>query len=266
MKPDGKITLTIDLEDYTGIYAQNGRYIPMTKHILSLCDDFECKATFFAVGRIIDSAPALIREISERGHEIAYHSHNHIPLTEENPVRMKQESREDKDKIEQITGKPVIGYRAPQYSLTPETSWALDILAELGFVYSSSIMPTSLSRFGFKQTPRTPFKWPNGLWEFPLPVKKIGPMLIPYSGGVYLYLMPSFMSRKFISKADKDEVIWTYAHPYDFDRKETPQPMPSTPVWISKILWLSRKVAEKKIRKVISYGIGSPLKERLENL
>lgn len=265
MKSNKSITLTIDLEDPSEAYAPDGRYVFLTKRILDMCDELERKATFFVVGRIAYAAPELVKEIAAHGHEVAYHSHSHVPLTLETPARMKNETSIDKDKLEQITGKQVVGYRAPQYSLTPNTKWALDILGELGFKYSSSIMPTKISRFGFPNTPTIPFKWPNGMIEFPLPVKKIGPLAIPYSGGIYLYLLPNFISRAWLQGADDKEVLWTYAHPYDFDKEEAFHPMPNTPLWMSAVLWTARRLAEDKIKLILRALSNAPSLEHQVN-
>ena len=257
------ITFTIDLEDPSERYAPDGRYIAMTRRILDLCDAMGRKATFFTIGRIADSAPDLVRDIAARGHEVAYHSHNHVSLTKEDPARFKRESAEDKDKLGQLTGQKLIGFRAPRFSLTPQSVWALDILGELGFRYSSSIMPTDVSLFGFPDAPQAPFKWPNGMIEFPLPVAVMGKYRVPYLGGVYLYTMPFFILRSFLAKAKRDEVLWTYTHPYDFDRDESFGRMPNTPMWIALTLWLARRNAAGKVRKVLELGSAPPLRDRL---
>lgn len=256
------ITFTIDLEDPTERYDPNARYIAMTRRILDMCAEIECRATFFTVGKIAMATPDLIQDIAARGHEIAYHSHAHIPLTQESPERFKHESKEDKDRLEQLAGKSVIGFRAPAFSLTPQTVWALDILKELGFQYSSSIMPTRLSRYGFPDAPRTPFKWPNGLVELPLPVARCGPLLLPYLGGIYMYALPSALTYLWATRADRHEMLWTYTHPYDFDREEKFAPMANTPAWASFILWVSRRVADKKIKTVLGWGNAPSLGER----
>ncbi len=257
------ITLTIDLEDPTERYTPDGRYVAMTRRILDLCDQTNRKATFFTIGRIAHSAPDLLRDIAAHGHEIAYHSHNHVSLTKEDPVRFRRESAEDKDRMEQITGQEIIGFRAPRFSLTPHSLWALDILGELGFRYSSSIMPTDVSLFGFPDAPQKPFKWPNGMVEFPLPVANLGKYKVPYLGGIYLYTMPMFIVRSLVKKSKSDEVLWTYTHPYDFDSDEKFRRMPNTPLWVSFILWLARRYAAPKIRKVLDMGAAQTLGERL---
>ena len=258
-----RITFTIDLEDPSELYLAEGRYVAMTERLLDLCDETGRKATFFTVGRVAQAAPQLIRTIANKGHEIAYHTHNHVPLTKESPDRFLRESAEDKDLLEQLSGKPIIGFRAPRFSLTPQTLWALDILGELGFRYSSSIMPTSVSLFGFPDAARTPFSWANGMIEFPLPVAEIGTYRLPYLGGIYLYTMPFLALRRFVAQAEAREVLWTYTHPYDFDREEKFSRTPNTPLWINIILWLARRQASSKIHRVLSLGDAPPLGERL---
>ncbi len=257
------ITFTVDLEDPTERYETDGRYVLMTQRLLNLCDEFRCRATFFTIGRIATSAPNLIKDISRRGHEIAYHSHAHVPLTQEEPNRFRQESEIDISRFEQLIGKKVIGFRAPQFSLTPQCLWALDILAELGFRYSSSLMPTFLSRYGYPGAPRQPFKWPNGIIELPLPVANFGPCPIPYLGGIYLYALPLALTRFWKRRALLGEVLWTYTHPYDFDREVSFLHMPHVPHWINIVLGAARYVAETKIRGILTDGHALPLGERL---
>lgn len=245
------LRLTIDFEDPSFVYEPEGRYVAMTRRVLDFCDAHNAKATFFTVGRIASAAPDLVRDIAARGHEIGYHSHTHLPLTQEHPEIFFREAYVDKDRLEQITGTPVLGFRAPCYSLTPQTLWAAEKLQKLGFLYSSSLMPTSISRFGMKKAPQSPFRWPCGMIEFPLPVHKLGPLKIPYLGGIYLYAMPFQTVKKWISQTSSDEVLWTYAHPYDFDREESFHGMPETPLWVSLILWLARRRATPQIERLL---------------
>ncbi|MFY9288503.1 MAG: polysaccharide deacetylase family protein [Alphaproteobacteria bacterium] len=260
------ISFTIDLEDYTGQYEPDGRYVIMTRRILDLCDSINCKATFFIVGRVAEGAPRLIQEIASKGHEVAYHSHNHVSLTEETPERFKRESDIDKDRFEQLIGSRIIGFRAPRFSLTPESQWAIDVLGDLGFRYSSSLMPTHLSRFGFPGASRGVSQWPNGMVEVPLPVADLGPMRIPYLGGIYLYALPSFLTRHWLKRANHGEMLWTYTHPYDFDLEEQFRPMVGEPFWVSAVLWGARSFAEKKVCKLLSQGTAPPLGLRVIKL
>jgi polysaccharide deacetylase family protein (PEP-CTERM system associated) len=258
------ITFTIDLEDPTERYAADGRYVALTRRILALCDQMNRKATFFTVGQLAQAAPQLLQDIASRGHEIAYHSHAHRPLTDEEPERFRRESAEDKDRMEQLTGQKIVGFRAPRFSLTPQSVWALDILRDLGFAYSSSVIPTDLWLFGFPEVPQTPFKWPNGMIEFPLPTARLGKYRIPYLGGIYLYTMPGFALAGFLARAHADEILWTYTHPYDFDSGEKFAPMPHTPLWIAYVLWLARRRAASQIRKILEKAPSAPpLRDRI---
>ena len=257
------VTLTIDLEDPTGAYAADSRYVAMTQKLLDFCDERQRRATFFPVGRVAEAAPGLVKTIAARGHEIAYHTHNHVPLTKESPEIFRRESRADKERLEQLSGKPVIGFRAPGFSLTRKSLWALDVLSELGFRYSSSIMPTNISRFGLPNAPCTPFLWPNGMIELPLPVASLGPLRMPYVGGIYLYALPFWVVRGLLLRANSKELHWTYAHPYDFDTEEAFKPMPDTPLWMSLVLWLARRRAPTHIRRVLELGEAGTLGERI---
>jgi len=261
-----KISFTVDLEDPSERYAPQGRYVAMTRRLLALCDELDCRATFFTVGLLARAAPDLVKAIAAQGHEIAYHSHAHVSLTRQDLQSFRAETSADKDFIEQLIGKPVLGFRAPRFSLTPQSVWATAVLADMGFRYSSSVMPTGLSRFGFAATPRTPFLWPSGLLELPLPVAACGPLAIPYLGGIYLYAMPALLTRRWLNAAPPESLLWTYTHPYDFDVTERFAPMPHTPLWVSLVLWLARRRAEPQLRRVLTGRAATTLGERAAQL
>lgn len=258
------ITLTIDLEDASGRYESDGRYVAMSRRILSMCDEIGCKATFFVVGRVAEAAPDLIREIALKGHEIASHSYAHCSLQNDTYANVIRSLRQDRDGLEQLAGYPVVGYRAPCFSLTPSTLWIVDALWESGFHYSSSVMPTWISRHGFSGLPAVPFLWPNGLIEFPLPTHHVAGLRLPYLGGIYLYSWPGFLPIRWAKRASAENILWTYAHPYDFDRDEPWSSMQGTPLWINAILRAARGAAERKVRRVLmACGAAVPLRDRL---
>ena len=119
-------------------------------------DELGTSGTFFVVGKLARSQPEFIAEIAARGHEIAYHSHAHIPLDRDTPNNFRKETEADKAFIEETTGQPVVGYRAPVWSLVKETVWAVDALKELGFEYSSSVLPAPNPLYGFAGAPMEP--------------------------------------------------------------------------------------------------------------
>jgi polysaccharide deacetylase family protein (PEP-CTERM system associated) len=250
--------LTVDFEDSTEAYEINGRHVAMTYRLLSLFRDQQRRATFFTVGRMALSAPDLIREIAHEGHEIAYHSHAHLSLTEESPEIFKRETYVDKDRLEQLTGTSVVGFRAPRFSLGPRTLWATALLRDLGFRYSSSIMPTHLSRFGFVDAPRQPFLWPAGLVEFPLPVYGPRRWGVPFTGGIYLYLSPFWLVAKRAAALTPAHAPWTYMHPYDLDTERRFKNMPNTPLWVRLLLSLAGLRAPAQIRRLLTLCGTSP--------
>lgn len=253
-----KISLTIDLEDPSGGYSSEGRYVRATHKVLDFCDEFGRLATFFVVGKLAAAAPDLIQEIAARGHEIAYHSHEHIVLTKETPLHFKKKAAEDRDFLEQLIGQRVVGFRAPCFSLNMNNQWVTDILAELGFTYSSSVMPTRISRYGMPDAPKGPFRWPSGLLELPLPVAKLGPLHLPFSGGIYLYSLPFPVTQALLKRAPT-EALWTYAHPYDFDVHEPFQRMAGTSWGVSLFLWYMRIFVHKKMQKMLILHQNGPL-------
>ena len=260
MAPMAAITITLDVEDHLGRYDATGRYVDNTRRILAFLRERKVRGTFFVVGRIGEVAPWLVREIVATGHEVACHSYRHVPLHRETPASFRAGTRRAKDALEQAGGVPVSGYRAPIFSLTPRTLWAVDELAGLGFHYSSSILPAPHPLHGFPGAPRTPFRWPNGLVEYPVPLAQLGPAALPFLGGIYLRYLPAWLVYRW-ARAHPGEVLWTYLHPYDFDAAEPYARMPDTAAWVSLLLWLNRRGTWTKLAGLLEQGTGKPLGE-----
>ena len=261
--PRTAITVTLDIEDHLGRYEAAGRYVDNTRRILAFLAERNVRATCFVVGRIAEAAPGLVREIAA-GHELACHSLRHTPLDRETPATFRTDTRRAKDLLEQAGGVPVLGYRAPIFSLTARTAWALPELAELGFRYSSSVIPAVGALYGFPGVPPTPFRWPSGLVEFPVPVARFGPARLPFLGGVYLRYLPGWLIRR-AARSLPDRVLWTYMHPYDFDADEPYSRMPDTALWVSLMLWFNRGGTWNKLAQVLELGVGKPLGELAGN-
>jgi len=245
------ITFTLDLEDHRPNDKYKKRYPEITRQVLSLLDENSVKGTFFVVGAIANDTPDLIKEIANKGHELAFHSYAHQQLQDETPERFKQETALGKKILEDISGQEVIGYRAPVFSLTKNTMWALDTLSELGFKYSSSVLPASNPLNGFPDVPKNPFYWPNDLLEIPVPVANIGPVSIPYLGGVYLRYLPKSLIKKIIELSNGKN-LWTYCHPYDFDSDEPFFKIKGAGLLTSLILWFNRSNTQDKISFLLS--------------
>jgi polysaccharide deacetylase family protein (PEP-CTERM system associated) len=247
-----RLTFTLDLEDHRPNASHAKRYPDITRAILEFLEVRGIEATVFVLGRLAREDPALIREIAQAGHEIAFHSFAHVHLTEETPERFERETADNKEFLEDLIGRPVIGYRAPAFSLTEDSLWAVDSIRELGFTYSSSVLPVKSPIFGYPKAPRRPFLWPNGLLEIPAPIAHIGAFAIPFLGGFYLRYLPPKLVRRFLMRGDLHQCYWTYCHPYDFDNGERFYKMEGTSLATSLLLWFNRKNTFKKLDALFS--------------
>jgi polysaccharide deacetylase family protein (PEP-CTERM system associated) len=185
--------------------------------VLELLARHDCRATFFFLGRIARTAPALVRRVAEAGHEIGCHSLYHHRLTGQSPEEFREAVRAAKAYLEEAGGRPVLGFRAPDFSIVRESCWALDELLAAGFAYDSSVVPTTVHDvYGMADIPRAIFRWPNGLVEFPLPVVRFGRVALPIGGGGYFRLYPLFWTRWFLRRRMRRGVPTVfYIHPYE---------------------------------------------------
>lgn len=253
------IAFTLDLEDHTNTYAPDGRWVVNSHAILDWCAAHKIKGTFFAVGRAV-VAPALLQRIVADGHELALHSYDHIHLTKEDPATFCAKLSVAKEQFEDRAGAAILGFRAPQFSLTPNSQWVLDDLKALGFSYSSSIIPGKGMFQGFPGKPLTPFQWENGVWEFPVPVFCFPPLALPFLGGVYLRYFPLALVRFLNAQQPKDVVRWTYLHPYDIDEDEGfIRLADGTPYWANWLLMHKRKGFLDKLAKLMRGNEAVPL-------
>lgn len=244
------VLFTLDVEDHTQKYSPDGRYVSNTLQLLEGLGAAGVRGTCFFVGRVAEAAPELVREAVSHGHEIACHSWAHRPLDMDEPINFRNETLRAKLILEDLSGKQVTGFRAPIFSLIPRTLWALDVLHELGFTYSSSVLPASNPLYGFKQAPRFPFKWTCGLAELVCPVADIGPARLPYLGGVYFRYLPLPLIRQ-LQARNAGTCNWTYCHPYDFDYEEPFVRFAGANLATSLLLWFNRRSALEKLKRIL---------------
>jgi polysaccharide deacetylase family protein (PEP-CTERM system associated) len=230
--------LTIDVEDYfqvnafAGIIRQDqwGSY-PLrvdtnTRRILDILDSFSITATFFILGWVADRLPALTKEIQRRGHEIACHGYGHELIYAIGPERFRADICRSKKLLEDQCGVKVNGYRAPSYSITKQSLWALDILVEEGFSYDSSIFPVMHDTYGIPDAQRFPYTLKTSagpLVEFPLTTLPLHfgnkEVRLPIAGGGYLRLFPARLLAwgiKRINEIEKQPAV-LYFHPWEID-------------------------------------------------
>lgn len=228
--------LTIDVEEYFQVHAFS-RVIPTsswdsrppavvenTDRILDLLDERGLNATFFCLGWIAERNPDLIRSIRSRGHEVACHGYLHQMISLQGPSGFREDVSRAKDVLEDCIGEPVIGYRAPTYSITGSTFWALDILEELGFRYDSSIFPIHHDNYGIPDAPRTPHRIAgHTLVEFPISTLRIGKVNLPVSGGGYFRLLPYPVTRFALKSIQREGLPFIfYIHPWELN-PDTPR-------------------------------------------
>ncbi len=261
----GLVTFTLDVEDYTAPGGEP-RALDTTRRILEFLAERGVRGTFFVVGELADAQPRLVKEIAAGGHEIGLHSYRHTPLTEAEPSAFAREVGDARRRLEDLAGQAVSGFRAPAFSLVASSVWVTRVLPELGFGYSSSVLPARSPLFGFPGRPRTPHRWPSGLLELPCPVTDVGPITNPYLGGIYFRVLPWTAVRYGLSRAHPDELLWAYCHPYDFDPDEPFQPRPDLGPWKSRLQWINRRRMFDRVDRLLARGSGAPLGERIDGL
>jgi polysaccharide deacetylase family protein (PEP-CTERM system associated) len=226
---------TIDVEDYYHVSAlasaiprstwndRDSRVAASTDRILAMLDEKRIKGTFFVLGWVADKVPQLVKRIASLGHEVACHGYSHELIYRQTPAVFAEETRRSKTLLEDLTGMPVIGYRAASFSITPRSLWALDTLIEQGFVYDSSIFPVRHDRYGMPGAERAPgfVHAPSGgrIAEFPMSTAAFGPVRVPVSGGGYFRLLPYWFTRAGLrSINEQDGLPFTfYLHPWEID-------------------------------------------------
>ena len=226
--------LTIDVEDYFQVAAfedivnpgdwdlMEQRVVRNTRQLLDTLKSRGVLATFFVVGWIADRFPQLVAEIGEHGHEIGCHSYWHRKIFTLDRTEFHADTLRVKSILEGITGKPVLGYRAPSYSITEKSLWALDTLKELGFTYDSSIFPVHHDNYGIPGAPRFAFSHPNGLLEYPISTALFLGCNIPVSGGGYFRLFPYWFTRLALRTINHKETkpFVFYLHPWEIDPEQ----------------------------------------------
>jgi polysaccharide deacetylase family protein (PEP-CTERM system associated) len=213
--PEPPLALSVDVEDYYQVQAfahivsreswgtYPSRVARNTRRLLDLFQETNAQATFFVLGWVARAEPGLVREIASRGHEVASHGMDHRMLTELTPSEFRTQARDSRALLEDLAQAPVIGFRAPSYSVREQTLWAIGILAETGYSYDSSVYPIARRRYGWPRGPwrpgtiHAPGVDGNGaatLTEFPLPTIPLGPIRFPVLAGAYLRLLPRWVS------------------------------------------------------------------------
>jgi polysaccharide deacetylase family protein (PEP-CTERM system associated) len=232
--------LSIDVEDYFHVEAFASAVSPQNwfrfasrveknvELILEILAGRETKGTFFVLGWVAERFPGLVRRIADSGHEIGCHGYGHQHIRRQTHEQFREDIRRARECLADQAQKPVLGYRAPSFSIIKSTLWALDVLGEEGFRIDSSIFPVQHDLYGMPDSDRFPH-WRNGILEFPPTTIRMAKNNLGVAGGGYLRLLPYRFTRWAIRHINEVEgqPVMVYFHPWELDPK---QPRISAPL------------------------------------
>jgi polysaccharide deacetylase family protein (PEP-CTERM system associated) len=224
--------LTVDVEDYFQVAAFEDRIsrddwgrIPCrvetnTNRVLDIFSERGVKGTFFVLGWVAERYPQLVRRIVADGHELGSHGYDHVRVHNFDHAQLREDLLRTKGLLEQAGGTEVLGYRAPSYSIGERNLWALDVVQEVGHIYSSSIYPIHHDLYGMPGAPRFPFRLrPEGILEIPVTTLRLGGRNLPCGGGGYFRLVPYGIYRwamRRVNDVDRQPGMF-YFHPWEID-------------------------------------------------
>ncbi|MEE4109752.1 MAG: XrtA system polysaccharide deacetylase [Halieaceae bacterium] len=224
--------MTVDVEDYFQVSAFEGHISRSTwestprrieasmDRVLGLFDTAGISATFFTLGWVAERHPGMVRRIVAGGHELASHGWDHTRVTEMTPQDFREDIRRSKAVLEDLGASPVLGYRAPSYSINASNLWAHDVLADEGYRYSSSIAPLRHDLYGMPEAPRFSYSAVDGrLTEIPVTTLRVAGRTLNVGGGGWFRLFPYRFSRWAIRRVNQGdgESAHFYFHPWEID-------------------------------------------------
>lgn len=224
--------MTVDVEDYYHVSAFSDhistaqwqqmprRVVQNVDQILEMFAAAGIQATFFTLGWIVEREPALIRRVAESGHEVASHGYDHTRVHQQDPETFRDDVSRTKNLLEDVTGKRVKGYRAASFSIGRGNLWALDVLGEVGYEYSSSVYPIHHDLYGMPEAPRHPFRVsPSAVLELPLTTVRLLGQNIPCAGGGYFRMAPYRLFRWALRRSIRQQSLPCifYFHPWEID-------------------------------------------------
>jgi polysaccharide deacetylase family protein (PEP-CTERM system associated) len=249
---------SVDLEDVRD-QAIGGRVLPSrliaaTEAYLDLLQRHGAKGTFFVVGEVARAEPGLIRRIAAAGHEIACHSDRHIPLDAQSPASFRDDVERNLEALLAAGASDVRGYRAPCFSLTKQTAWAYAILAELGFTYSSSVLPAQNPLYGWPGFGRRP-RYLDGILELPITLMPWAHAAVPMGGGLYLRALPEWVLRRaFATQRKSGDPLLGYLHPFDIDPAHPRIRFRDLSWPVSRLMHVGRSSTLRRIEMIAKQG------------
>ena len=294
--------LTVDVEDYFQVSAFDAvvrredwptferRVARNTDRLLAIFDDAGVKATFFILGWVADCEPELVKRIAAAGHEVASHGFAHQLIYQQSPSEFRDDVRRSRGALQALAGQPVVGYRAPSFSVTAQSLWALDVLQEEGYEYDASIFPIRHDRYGISSAPRHAFRLgrnvgqgfslaggaglpvdgpapvgedtERGLFEVPASTVRLAGMNLPIAGGGYFRLLPYAWCRwglRRVNQVEGKPAVF-YLHPWEIDPEQ-----PRFPAgWLSRFRhYRHLSETETRLRRLLSEFRFGPIEEAI---
>lgn len=246
--------LSVDVEDW----YHDGQNTPgvvgprvesNTLHLLELFEEAGARATFFFLGEVAEQWPALARRVLAAGHEIGSHGYHHRRVGELTRAEFREDVGRSLRVIEDVTGAPVRGYRAPYFSIKAGVRWPVEILAECGLQYDASILAVDRPP-GFELVcPRRPFRLENELWEMPVAILQVGPFWrLPIASGAGVRIVPPRVLDRFIRRFERDVGAGVfYLHPWELDPESPVGPGPGR--WFLRV---GRNGLRERLRRLLS--------------
>ena len=255
------LVLTVDVEDWPQSTLDTSLEITErarrnTEYLLDLLARHRRPVTCFVLGKFADRFPECVRRMAAEGHEVASHGYGHVDVFRQTQAEFRDDVRRSKAQLEALTGRPVAGYRAPDFSVVRESLWALDVLAEEGFAYDASINPATMARFAVTGWPAQPVRLElasgRRLVELPVATAQAFGRRWPVAGGGYHRLLPWPAIRGALARAlARGETFVAYCHPYEFDPGELAQLPYRIPLKTRLHQGLGRRGFEAKFRHIL---------------
>jgi len=265
-----KILLSFDFEDWHQLvhrglgqtdWDSRGHALErQTAAIFELLDDLGAKATFFVLGLTAERYPDLVRAIAAAGHDLACHGYEHRRVPTQSRDAFKADVERCAELVEELSGTRPVGYRAPAFSITRETPWAYDVLAELGFRYDSSQYDSPRIRQRIGGVPRTPYRLElddgREIWEYPVTVWPVRGRSVPMGGGAYWRALPTSLLRRALREVTAENAYPVlYFHPYELDPQPLRASLPESPTPKQRALAAWKSVQRNPGRRLVAERI-----------
>jgi polysaccharide deacetylase family protein (PEP-CTERM system associated) len=264
--------LTIDFEDwYQGLeipYSEWDKFEDRVEFagqkLLQILEEENSKATFFILGYVAEKFPGLVSDIKKAGHEIGTHGFSHTLIYTQTPELYREEMTRAIGFLEDQTGEKVVGHRAPFFSITKDSLWALDILGELGIKYDSSIFPVLNYRYGIAGAPRFPYEIKRDnftMQEFPVSTLQLPKVTLPISGGAYFRIYPYQLTKQALKSVNRSgQPVTFYLHPWELDPEH---PRIDLPRRIALTHYFNLGATERRFRKLLRDFKFAPMRDVL---